>query len=181
MPHGFTGRIALCGVLAALMTAVMMLGTLLPFSSVSCPLLAGLCLIPAVWEFGALTGSVLYLTVSILSLIMCPDKEAAFLFLCVMGWYPVLRPRLQHITQKPLRAVVKSVLYNLSLALTYVLLLFVFPLPDLVADAKTWTGLFLSALVLLSNASFFVYDRLLGTLTDRYVSRLRPKLFSKHH
>ena len=171
-----TIRIAFCGVLAALMLAVMLLGGMAPLATYACPALAGALVIPAVWEFGTPTGAVLYAAGAVLSLILCPDKEAASLFLFFLGWYPVLRPRLQHLQNRPIRLGVKLLLFNLSICLVYALLLFVFPLPDLIKEAETWTGLFLAGFLLLGNVAFLLYDLLLARVTDLYVYRLRPKL-----
>ena len=47
MMHGKSGPIALCGVLAALATALMLLGGIFPGATYCAPLLASLVLIPA--------------------------------------------------------------------------------------------------------------------------------------
>lgn len=172
-----SGRVALCGVLAALMLVVMLFGTMIPLSTYACPALAGAISIPVIWELGAKPGCLLYLAVSILSLFMSPDKEAAFLFLFLLGWYPILRPKLQHLTKKPVRVVVKLAIFNLAICLVYALLLFVLTMPDLQAEAAHWTGLLLSGMLLLGNVTFLLYDLMLSRMTDLYVYRLRPKLF----
>lgn len=90
-------RMALCGITAALMIVVMMMGSLLPFSTYSTPALAGVLSIPIIWEMGPKMGGLVYLAVSLLSIFMAPDKEAVFLFVFLLGWYPIVRPKLQHI------------------------------------------------------------------------------------
>lgn len=171
---------ALSGITAALMMAVMLMGSLLPLSTYSTPILAGLLSIPIVWELGPKMGGLVYLAVSLLSIFMAPDKEAVFLFVFLLGWYPVARPKLQHIRNKPIRWVVKVALCNLCAGLTYSFLLFVLTMPDLQAEFANWTILFLAAFLVLGNVTFVLYDILLGRLTDGYVLRLRPKLFSTH-
>ena len=52
MMHGKSGPIALCGVLAALATALMLLGGIFPGATYCAPLLASLVLIPAQEECG---------------------------------------------------------------------------------------------------------------------------------
>ena len=170
-------RVALCGVMAGLMAAIMLLGTLIPLSTYLAPMLAGALAVPVVWELGAASGWLLYAAVSALSLFLAPDKEAALLYVLLLGWYPVLRPRLQHITRRPLRAAVKLVIFNAAICAVYALLLFVFVSPDLQDEAASRTPWFLGGMLLLGNATFLLYDRLLALLTDRYVTKLRPKLF----
>ena len=173
-------QMALCGITAALMIVVMLLGSILPLSTYSCPMLAGALLIPILWEMGTKMGGLVYLAVSILSILMAPDKEAVFLFVFLLGWYPIARPRLQHIRAKPIRWVVKLVLFNLAAVATYAFLLFVLTMPDLQAEFADWTVLFLAGFLLLGNVTFVLYDLVLGRLGDFYVVKVRPKLFSTH-
>ncbi len=174
-------RVAFCGMLAGLMVALMLLGTLIPMSTYICPMIAGAMVIPVVWELGTGSGWLVYAAVSALSLFLAPDKEAALLYVLLLGWYPVLRPRLQHIAGRPLRIAVKLVLFNAAIIAVYCLLLFVFLSPDLQAEASEWTFPLLAGMLVLGNVTFLIYDRLLARLTDRYVTRLRPKLFSHPH
>lgn len=92
MRNRLSFRVAFCGVLAALMIAVMLLGTMIPTTTYICPALAGVLLLPVVWEFGFRTGALLYLAVALLSLILSPNKEAALFFVLLFGWYPLLVP-----------------------------------------------------------------------------------------
>lgn len=179
MQNKVSTRVAFCGLSAALMLVVMLLGTAVPLSTFLCPGIAGALSIPVLWEFGARSGMLLYAAVSILSLILAPDKEAAFLFVFLLGWYPILRPKLQHIPRKPLRALVKWVIFAAAICAVYALLLFVFTMPELTAEAADWTLPILVAMLLLGSATFLCYDILLGRLQLLYVARLRPKLFSR--
>ncbi len=174
-------RIAFCGIAAALMLVLRLMGTLVPISTYICPMLAGALAVPVVWELGIGSGWLVYAAVSLLSLFLAPDKEAALLYVLLLGWYPVLRPRLQRIAPKPLRIALKLILFNAAICAVYALLLFVFVSPDLQAEAEEWTGLVLAGMALLGNLTFLIYDQVLARLTDRYVTTLRPKLFSRPH
>lgn len=174
-------RMAFCGMAAALMLVLMLLGTLIPLSTYLCPMLAGALAVPVVWELGEGSGWLVYVAVSVLCLFLAPDKEAALLYVLLLGWYPILRPRLQHIRLRPFRVALKLVLFNASLCAVYALLLFVLVSPDLQAEAETWTLPGLGGMLLLGNVTFLLYDLLLARLTDRYVMKLRPKLFSRSH
>ena len=157
-------RVAFCGVLAALMIVIMLLGTMIPATEYLCPAVAGVLIIPVVWEFGGKTGALLYLAVALLSLILSPNKEAALFFALLFG----------------LRVVLKLVLFNAALAVIIALLLFVLVSPDWQADAANWTGLVVAGMLVLGNVAFLIYDVLLARISDLYVYRLRPKLFPRH-
>ena len=109
-----------------------------------------------------------------------PNKEAALFFALLFGWYPLARPKLQHLRRKPLRVVLKLVLFNAALAVIIALLLFVLVSPDWQADAANWTGLVVAGMLVLGNVAFLIYDVLLARISDLYVYRLRPKLFPRH-
>ena len=71
---------ALCGVLAALAVVLLSFGALIPFSTFCCPILAMLCMIPVVEEYGRKSALLFYGAVSVLALLLAPDKEVALLF-----------------------------------------------------------------------------------------------------
>jgi hypothetical protein len=168
---------ALCGMFAALMLAVMMVGGLLPASSLSCPALAGALSIPVLWEYGPKGGGMVYVAVSILSCILSPNKEAALYYVLLMGWYPLVRPRLQHLSRQWVRVLIKVILFTADLFLCTLLSIYVLGIPL----ESPVTGLYVVALVVLGNVAFLLYDRLLAMLTNLYVRRLRPKLFPFRH
>ena len=85
-------RVAFCGVLAALMIVIMLLGTMIPATEYLCPAVAGVLIIPVVWEFGGKTGALLYLAVALLSLILSPNKEAALFLPSSSAGIPWLGP-----------------------------------------------------------------------------------------
>ena len=172
-------RVALSGVLAALMVVVMLLGTLIPGTTYLCPALAGAFLVPVVWELGVRNGGLAFAVVSLLSLFLAPDKQAALFFVLLFGWYPLLRPSLQRMRQKAVRWVVKFLLFNLALAAIALVTVFVLGLPLFGAEEKNGTVLVLVGMLVLGNIAFQLYDLLLGRLGDWYVMRLRPKLFPK--
>lgn len=181
MNHTTSGRVAFCGVSAGLMLAVMLLGNVLPMATFVCPAAAGMFLIPAAREYGPRTGLLLYLAVAVLSLILCSDKEAAFFFLFLLGWYPVVRTKLQHIQKRPPRVALKLVLFNAAICLIYAILLFVLTIPDLQAAFSSRTPLLLIVFLVLGNMTFLVYDLCLARISDLYFYRLRPKLFHRHN
>lgn len=65
-------RVSFCGILAALMVALMLFGTMIPTATYICPALAGILIIPVVWEFGFRTGGVLYVAVALLMSVFGP-------------------------------------------------------------------------------------------------------------
>lgn len=85
--------LALCGVLAALATALLALGGVLPGMVFCAPILAMGALLPVLEELGPKAAGTAYAAVAILALLLVPDRETAFVYL-FFGWYPILRPKI---------------------------------------------------------------------------------------
>ena len=78
------------GIASALCLLLMML-TIIPIATYTMPALAGMVLIVVVIENGYSTAWMVYAAVGFLSLFICPDKEAAMLFVGFFGYYPIKR------------------------------------------------------------------------------------------
>ena len=62
---------ALCGLLTALSAAFLAAGSLLPLATAACPMLAMLCLLPVLLDYGPKYALLVYAAVSVLALILC--------------------------------------------------------------------------------------------------------------
>lgn len=174
--------IAFCGLLAALMVVTMLLGNILPLTSVLCPAIAGFFLIPALRECGRGYAYLLFLSVSLLSLLLLPDKETALLFSLLLGLYPLFRSVFNRIALTPVRVITKLLFCNLMFAAIYSLLLFVFAPTLFAAEFSMYGTLTIFILLLLGNIGFFLYDLCLGRVSFLYEYKLRNRLFrSRQH
>ena len=158
-------RMAVCGVTAALASAIMLVGTWVPAATFCCPVLASLLLIPVEREYGVRLSLCWYGAVAALSLVLAADKEAALLF-ALLGWYPVCKPRLDRLRHKWLRRLGKLALFQAALLVYAAVLRLVFP-------GGALEGGLLAAVWLLACVTFGLYDLLLGRLTVLYLRRLR--------
>ena len=167
--------LALTGLMCALGVLIMMLGGLVPMATYCCPALAGLVLLPVFVECGEKIGYAAYIAIALLSLIVGPDKESALLF-AFIGYYPVLRWRLDRIRPAPLRIGAKLGIFNLAIIIMYLLCLFVFRLDQVLKDYQEM-GIVLSIVCLLvGNLVLLLYDRLLPIAANLYVKRFRGKI-----
>lgn len=169
--------LAFCGLLGALMIVTMLLGNILPLTSVLCPAVAGFFLIPALRECGFSFSMMLFLAVSILSLLLLPDKEAALLFSLLLGLYPLCRPFINRISHAPIRMITKFLFCNLMFAAIYFLLLFVFAPTVFAAEFSSYGMVAIGLLILFGNIGFFLYDLCLGRISFLYEYKLRKQLF----
>ncbi len=175
--HGMNVRkIAFGGVLSALSLVCMFLSALFPFAEYTCPALAGILLIALVIDFGKKTAWTAYGAVSLLSLLVVPNKESALLFLLFFGCYPILKSNLEHLKSRSAEWTVKILFFNISVLAAYWAVIYIFGMTEVLDDMTLGLKYGALLLLLLGNVVFVIYDMALSRLVALYCSSLRPKL-----
>lgn len=149
---------ALGGVTAALAVVIMCLGGLIPFATFVCPMLCMLMLQFVANPCGRRVGWAWYGAVSILSMLMGPDKEGAALFL-FLGYYPLIKPILEKL---PLPWLWKAAVFNAAILLMYTLLIHLLGMAALASEFQQMGTVLLIATLALGNVTFFLLDKILG-------------------
>ena len=168
-------KIALTGMMCALSAVIMMMGGLIPLATFCCPLLAGLTLIPVFVECGERLSWGAYIAMAILALMLCPDKEAALLF-AFLGYFPILRWRLDQIRSPILRTGSKLALFNIAVIGMYLISIFLFQMTVVLNEYREM-GLILSlACLVIGNVCLLLYDVMLKRLTLIYVVKFRNRI-----
>ena len=170
-----TRRTALCGLLAAVSVVCLMMGSLIPAALYACPILAMAVLLPLREEFGRSAALTTYGAVSILALLLVPDKELALLYL-FFGWYVPLQPLLDTLRPRPLRIAAKLTLANLAVLTLYGLLIFVFQLQSVLEELEGLNTLWMVILLLGANCLFVLTDILLHQLSRKWSTRFRNRV-----
>ena len=154
---------ALGGVMAALALVVMCLGGMIPLATYICPMFCAVLLMVVLKRTGARVAWAWYGAVSILSMLLGPDKEAAAVFV-FLGYYPILKPWLD---KRKLALLWKLLLFNAAIFAMYSVLIYVFGLADIAAEFEE-LGMVMSVVTLiLGNATLFMMDVLLTLLEKR--------------
>ena len=172
-------KIALCGVLSALSVVALLVGNVLQIGTYAAPMLASFLLIPVLEDYGKKYALLLYAVVSLLSLFLVPDKELVLFYVLVLGYYPVLRVRLNNIRRGVLRWMAKFGCFNAAVVVMYALLIVVLAPPELVQEFAAEGTPMLLALLALGNLSFWLCDRALTAITPLYRQRIAPRLKKK--
>ena len=172
---GKSKKMALTGMLCALAVVIMMLGGFIPLATFCCPALAGLMLVPVFVECGEKLSWCAYAAIAVLSLILCPDKEAALLF-AFIGYYPILRWRLDQLRSRLIRVVAKLGVFNLAVLAMYALSILVLQMDQILREYQEMGLALTVACLLVGNVTLLLYDRLIAIMTALYVNRLRGRL-----
>ena len=149
--------IALGGILAALAVVIMCMGTLIPVATYVCPMFCALILQMVRRICGRRISWAWYGAVSILSLLMAPDKEAAAVFLS-LGYYPILKPKLDARKWKWLW---KGLFFNAVILLTYWVLMHLLGFDRIAAEFAEMGRILTGVMLILGNMTFFLLDQLL--------------------
>lgn len=162
-------KIALCGLMTALAVVILSLGGLIPLTAIAFPMLAMLCLIPAVCDYGPKTAMVQFAATAVLGLLLCADQEASLLYL-FLGWYPALRPALEKLPRWAGMAV-KAGIYCGAMCAMYSVILFLFQMEAVVEEFASYSAAMIVLLLALGCFTFLVFDRALGMLASAYRRR----------
>lgn len=154
---------ALGGVMAALALVVMCLGGMIPLATYVCPMFCAVLLMVVLKLTGKRVAWAWYGAVSILSMLLGPDKEAAAVFV-FLGYYPILKPWLD---QRKLAILWKLVLFNAAIFAMYGVLIYVFGLADVAAEFEELGMVLTVVTLILGNATLFMMDALLTALEKR--------------
>lgn len=173
--RNMSSRVALGGIVAALCIVIMFLTGVLPALYIAAPMAAGLLMIILVKEVSVGWAWLTYLAVSLLSLIVTFDKEAALMFILFFGYYPMLRLNISRIRSKPLTYLCKYAVFNLFLVLDYLATVYVLGLPTF-----DDTGAALLVVLLIAfNLVFYFYDKVLSRMDWFYHQVFVKKVLGK--
>lgn len=149
--------------MAAAAVVLMCIGTIVPVATYVAPVLCMLVGQTVLKICGTRIAWAWYGAVAILGLLMAPDKEAAAVF-AVLGYYPVVKPKLDSRKGSWLW---KGLLFNGSILILYWILLKLIGVSYLVEEFSGMGAVMTALLLMLGNATFFLFDRLLTMKLQR--------------
>lgn len=154
---------ALGGILAALAVVIMSMGTLIPVATYAAPMLCCMLVQVVLRVCGKRTAWAWYGAVSLLSLLMAPDKEAAAVFL-TLGYYPIVKPKIDRLKGKWLW---KALLFNVSILAMYWVLMHLCGMTQIMEEFAGMGAVMTVILLVMGNVVFFLLDRMLSTRVKR--------------
>ena len=174
--HRKSWTMGYCGMAAALCVALMLLGAVIPIAMFIAPAVAGFLIATVCVECGRTMALTAYAAVSLLALLFVPDKEVALIFVFLLGYYPLAKPRFDRIRPALLRVLCKLLLCNGAVLAMYGLLFLLVPAGSVAQELRT-TALAGAALTLaMGNVAFLLYDRALHNMLLLYRLVWQPKL-----
>lgn len=173
-------RVALGGVISSLCILAMFLTGVAPFLYLTLPMIAGALITIIVVEVNASWAMLTYIAVSLLSIFVTFDKEAALIFILFFGHYPVLKHKIEKIPIKFLKWLIKLIVFNICIVIDYQLTIHLLGISDFMDDFALLGKYGIYVLWIFSNLFFIVYDYVLSGCIDIYLKYLKPKIFGNN-
>ncbi len=168
-------RIAFGGISSALCIIIMLLAAIIPFATYVCPMIAGFIIYIVSIECGQNTGVASFVSVAALLLILSPEKESAMLFAAVLGYYPMLSEYTDRLKSKILRWVIRFAVFNVTLVISYIILMKVF----IAFESEEFTKWTAVIMLMAGNILLVLYDKAVRIWSAYYQKKLRKKLFKR--
>ena len=112
-----TFKVALGGIVSALSLVLMILSGVTFSLEYAIPMITGALLMVLVVEFGKGFAGVIYLVVSVLSLLLLGNKEPAVMYLMFFGYYPIIKSILEQRFKSCW--ILKYIIFNISMIASY--------------------------------------------------------------
>lgn len=159
--------------LVALGVILLGIGSLLEVLDISMAVIASLCVIIATIEYGKGAPWMVFGAISILSLLLIPNRLPAIFFTLFFGFYPILKELLER-QKKIICWILKEIIFNVCLAIILVLYFLIFfqntafaiPIP---------TNWLIIIVIVLCEGVFILYDIALTRMISFYLFNLRKR------
>ena len=170
-----SSKAALGGIIAALSVSVMLLTYISPVLVYTVPVFAGMFLLVIVEEIGYQWGIGTFAAVSLLSVFMIADKEAAVFYTMLFGYYPILREFISgKIKNRLILFLIKLFVFNVSLFVAIAVCSYVFHIDY--SEFSEGGKIMMAVYIIMMNAVLFLYDLLIAKFTLLYKNKLQKRI-----
>ncbi len=165
----FSFKVALGGVIAALSLLLMLVAGVTTSLVYAIPMITGAFLMVLVIEFGAGFAGLEYLAISIISMLLLGNKEAAIMYVAFFGYYPIIKSFIEKHSKKFIGWIIKYAIFNVSMIVAYFVVskIFMITFDDLEGFGK----FAMPVLLFVGNILFVLYDIMLTRLVTIYLYR----------
>ena len=175
-----SAKTAIGGMTAAL-SVVLMLPTVMGLWTYALPAFAGILIMFTIIEIDKKWGAGIFVAVSLLSLILLPNKEAAVFYLCFFGNYPVIKCLLEGAKiPRVIEYIIKFIVFNAEVLLAGFIMVKVFGMPmaellGIEGETAFWAQYALPITLVMGNVTFLLFDKLLTMMVTLYLIKWQKK------
>jgi hypothetical protein len=159
------------GIVAALSVVLMFMTAVIPSMTYALPAAAGVLLSVIVIEIDKKTAFGVYAVVSLLSVLLVGDKEAAVMYIMFFGYYPILKAVFESRLSVPVSWLCKLAVFNVGMVAAFLISVYVFNIPF--EEMEKYGPIAAFAFLGVGNIIFFIYDFALSNLIKLYLLKWR--------
>lgn len=172
-------KVALGAMLSAL-SVVVLLPTAIEVMVYALPAVASIFVAFAAVEMGRKWAVAVFVTSSVVGLIVVPNKEAIILYAAFFGYYPILKSFLESKNKRIIEYAVKLVVFNLTMIGAYLAMIYIFGMDyEKLMDFGDEFGKLAAyapwILLAAGNVIFLIFDKGLTGWITYYVVVLQKK------
>ncbi len=167
-------RAAVGGLSAALSVALMFCGSLFYIFTYAVPMILGLLMMIVKKTFSSACAWCVYLSVSILSFIVVPEKETVLMYVLFFGYYPIIKSCVEKIKPKPFVYAVKFLIFNSAVAAVELIAYFLFGIPFF--EDGSFSAAMVILFAVLMNIAFVLYEFLLKNFLILYEKKMEKRI-----
>ncbi len=168
-----SSKTALGGIVAALSISMMFSISIVPFFTYAVPAAAAVMLVPIVIEINKKWALGVYLCVSLLGLILVPNKEVAVIYAAFFGYYPILKAFIEKQMKFVAEWIVKIFIFNLSMSVSYYVMLRFMGIR--IDEMETLGALAIPILLGAGSVAFVLYDYAVSKIIVLYIQKFQKR------
>lgn len=162
-------KIAFCALFSALGVVLMYLGAIIEVLDISMACIASMICVVAVIEIGGAYPWLIFAVTGTLSCLLLPQKFAALIYVCLAGYYPMLKCHIERLGSRIAEWFLKILIFNAAMGAMLLLAVLVLSLSEMAKE-------YIIALFALGNITFVAYDIALSMLIRLYFLKYRKRL-----
>ncbi len=170
--------IAYSGIIVACSIAVMIIGSYMTTAAYVCVAAASFLVFTISEECNMRYAFAAYICVSILGILFVPYKKIVWMFILLIGYYPLLKKQFDKIKTRILRVVVKLVLCDATMSLIFYATIKLMYLEELTNQFGQYAKIVLVLFIIGANIAFLCYDYALFKIWNFYGKYIRSRLGS---
>ena len=175
-----SAKTAIGGMTAAL-SVVLMLPTVMGLWTYALPAFAGILIMFTIIELDKKWAAGIFVAVSLLSLMLLPNKEAAVFYLCFFGNYPIIKCLLESKKMpRVIEYIIKFIAFNVEVLLAGFIMVKIFgmPMAELLGtegETAFWVQYALPITLGVGNITFLLFDKLLTMMVTLYLVKWQKR------
>jgi len=179
-----TKKIALAAILSAFGVVFLTIGSFIGVLDLSSAAIAGFVIVIAVIELGGRYPVMMYFVISVLSILVLPNKYPAVFFIFFGGFYPIFKAYIERF-HYIVAWVVKFSMFNFFLAVMILLIKFLsekgFLPPFEDNNLYDFFGIFKIIVFIVANFTFLLYDIAMTRIINLYIIKIRKIIGLKNY